>query len=114
MRAAGIPLPAIMICAEDVLNGKPHPSCYLKAASLFDVLVSECLVFEDAAAGIQAGPASGARVIAVNPSASVAAAAHVISEMKYLSATVGEEGIRVTIGDKTEASLQALSASLGH
>lgn len=69
MRAAGIPLPAVTVCAEDVVNGKPDPECYLKAASMLGVSISECLVFEDAAAGIRAGLASGARVIAVNPSA---------------------------------------------
>ena len=70
MNAAGLPLPAVMVCAEDVQNGKPEPDGYLNAASALGVRATDCLVLEDAAAGIRAGNASGARVIAVMPEAS--------------------------------------------
>lgn len=70
MNAAGLPLPAVMVCAEDVQNGKPAPEGYLNAAAELGVRATDCLVLEDAAAGIRAGNASGARVIAVMPEAS--------------------------------------------
>lgn len=63
--AAGLPLPDIMVTAEMVGHGKPDPEGYLLAASLLGVAAGDCLVFEDAPAGIAAGLASGADVVAI-------------------------------------------------
>ncbi|KAF3996378.1 HAD-IA family hydrolase [Glaciimonas immobilis] len=65
LKAAGIPVPAILITADDVAIGKPHPDCYLLAAQKLGVDSSECLVFEDAPVGILAGEAAGAKVMVV-------------------------------------------------
>ncbi|MBT2342379.1 MULTISPECIES: HAD family hydrolase [Pseudomonas] len=65
MEAAGIPRPAVMVTAEDVSDGKPNPACYRLAAERLRVAPQECLVFEDAEAGIQAGDAAGADVMVV-------------------------------------------------
>ncbi len=64
-RAAGLPVPAMMVAAEDVRHGKPDPEGYLKAAALLRVAIGECLVFEDAPAGIAAAQAAGADVVVV-------------------------------------------------
>jgi mannitol-1-/sugar-/sorbitol-6-phosphatase len=71
MEAAGLPLPSVMICAEDVESGKPDPEGYNTAAKMLSVLSSECAVFEDAPAGIRAGVSAGAAVIVINPVGSV-------------------------------------------
>ena len=63
LRLAGIPIPMILITADDVANGKPHPEPYLKAAELLGVDPKECLVIEDAPAGIQSAHAGGMKVI---------------------------------------------------
>ena len=65
LRHAGLPVPGTLICAEDVLHGKPAPDVYLMAAAGLGVPPSECLVVEDAPAGIQAAHAAGMGVIAV-------------------------------------------------
>ncbi|MCM2464500.1 HAD family hydrolase [Pseudomonas sp. CG7] len=65
MEAAGIPRPAVMVTAEDVSDGKPNPACYRLAAERLHVAPQECLVFEDAEAGIRAGEAAGADVLVV-------------------------------------------------
>jgi sugar-phosphatase len=65
MEAAGIPRPAVMVTAEDVSDGKPNPTCYRLAAERLHVAPQECLVFEDAEAGIRAGEAAGADVLVV-------------------------------------------------
>jgi len=65
LSAAGIPIPEKMITADDVERGKPDPEPYLKGAALLGVPASECVVFEDAPAGIRAGKSAGARVIAL-------------------------------------------------
>lgn len=65
LTAAGIPIPEKIITADDVRRGKPDPEPYLKGAALLGLLASECVVFEDAPAGIRAGKSAGARVIAL-------------------------------------------------
>ena len=64
LRAAGLPIPRMMITSSDVTNGKPHPEPFLKAAANLGFTAEDCIVLEDAPAGIRAGKASGARVIA--------------------------------------------------
>jgi sugar-phosphatase len=64
LRAAGLPIPQRMITSNDVANGKPHPEPYSKAATLLGFPPSDCIVIEDAPAGIKAGKAARARVIA--------------------------------------------------
>ena len=64
LRAAGLPAPKKFVTATDVVNGKPHPEPFLKAAKILGVAASDCVVVEDAPAGIRAGKAAGARVIA--------------------------------------------------
>jgi sugar-phosphatase len=65
LKRAGVPLPKVMIAADDVVNGKPHPEPYLKGAELLGVNPAECLVIEDAPAGIRSGHTGGMKVIAL-------------------------------------------------
>ena len=65
LECAGLPIPAVLISAEDVRQGKPHPEGYLEAARRLGVAASQCLVVEDAPAGLQAGRAAGMRVLGV-------------------------------------------------
>lgn len=64
LRAAGLRIPEKLITSSDIVNGKPHPEPYLKAATMLGYAASECVVVEDVPAGIEAGRAAGARVIA--------------------------------------------------
>jgi len=68
--AAGLPQPKHLITASDVLRGKPDPEPYVKGAQILGVPAAECVVLEDAPAGIRAGKAAGARVLAVRTTAS--------------------------------------------
>ena len=63
LRRAGLPVPGVLVCAEDVARGKPSPDAYLLAARSLDVLPGQCLVVEDAPAGVQAARAAGMTVI---------------------------------------------------
>jgi len=65
LQRAGLPIPGVLICAEDVLHGKPSPDVYLLAAAGLGVVPTECLVVEDAPAGIEAARAGGMGVIAL-------------------------------------------------
>jgi len=63
LKAAGFPILPTLITAADILRGKPDPEPYEKAAARLGYSPSECVVVEDAPAGIRAGKAAGARVI---------------------------------------------------
>jgi sugar-phosphatase len=64
IKAAGLPLPKKLITSNDIAHGKPDPEPYLKAASLLGYSAADCVVLEDVPAGIRAGKAAAARVIA--------------------------------------------------
>jgi mannitol-1-/sugar-/sorbitol-6-phosphatase len=63
--AAGLPTPRVLITSSDIKRGKPDPEPYLKGAEVLQVSPEECVVVEDAAAGIRSGKAAGARVLAL-------------------------------------------------
>ncbi|MFJ2567223.1 MULTISPECIES: HAD-IA family hydrolase [unclassified Streptomyces] len=60
--AAGLPLPRVQVYGGDVVQAKPAPECYLKAAAALGLEPSACLVVEDAPVGVAAGKAAGCRV----------------------------------------------------
>jgi len=64
IRAAGLTLPKKLITSNDITHGKPHPEPYLKGAALLGFPAAECIVLEDVPAGVRAGKAAGAKVIA--------------------------------------------------
>ncbi len=61
----GLPLPAVLITANDVKRGKPHPEGYILAATRLNVAPGRCVLVEDAPAGISAAQAAGMRVVAL-------------------------------------------------
>lgn len=65
MAAVGLPVPEILISADDVTRGKPDPQPYLLAARELGVDPERCVVIEDAPAGVTAGKAAGMTVFAV-------------------------------------------------
>ncbi|HFZ8994274.1 TPA: sugar phosphatase [Citrobacter freundii] len=65
-QVAGLPAPEVFVTAERVKRGKPEPDAYLLGARLLGLAPHECVVVEDAPAGILSGLAAGCHVIAVN------------------------------------------------
>lgn len=65
IQIAGLPMPKILITAEDVPNGKPAPDCFLLGAQRLGLEARNCVVFEDAPAGIAAGEAAGTSVVVI-------------------------------------------------
>lgn len=68
MFGAGIPVPECLITAEDVQKSKPSPEPYLLAAERLNMHPGDCVVFEDADAGITSALAAGMRVVVVGSS----------------------------------------------
>lgn len=54
-----------IVTGEMVSHSKPHPECFIKGAEMIDVPASRCVVFEDSIYGVNAGIASGAKVVAL-------------------------------------------------
>lgn len=65
-KIAGLPAPEVFVTAERVKRGKPEPDAYLLGAQLLGLAPQECVVVEDAPAGVLSGLAAGCHVIAVN------------------------------------------------
>ncbi len=63
LRHCGLPVPEVLVTSDDVRHGKPHPEPYLKGAEGLGLLPRECIVIEDAPAGIEAARAAGMKVI---------------------------------------------------
>lgn len=92
MNAAALTVPAIAITAESVTDSKPHPEGFLMAAAALGIAPSDCVVFEDSEAGMQAGLAAGMRVIGVGRHAGAHGATHVIDDLRAVSVrAVGDE-----------------------
>ena len=54
-----------VLTSEDFTASKPAPDCYLLGAKVFGLDIDECVVFEDAINGLQAGMASGIYTIGI-------------------------------------------------
>jgi sugar-phosphatase len=64
--AAGLPMPDVLITADDVSHGKPAPDGFLLGAKRLGMPASDCLVFEDTVAGMRAAEAAGAAVVIIS------------------------------------------------
>lgn len=102
--AAGIPLPAILVAAEDVSRGKPAPDCFRLAAERLGVDARDCLVFEDAPAGISAAEAAGATVVVIS-------ATHHHPLQTPHAAIASYDGLGITVDDRGWVVLAAERAA---
>ena len=94
----GLPAPDVFITADDVTRGKPAPDGYLLAARRLELDPADCVVIEDAPAGIQAGKAAGMRVIAVGTTLAEEAlnlADVVIGQLAKIKLTVSPSEIQI-------------------
>jgi sugar-phosphatase len=92
--AAGLVAPEVLITSELTPRGKPFPDPYLAAASALGVSPADCLVIEDAPAGVQAGLAAGAEVWAVETTHSAAELSVATAVVPDLWAVLERLGLR--------------------
>ncbi|PYX32991.1 MAG: phosphatase [Acidobacteria bacterium] len=93
LRFGGLPVPKVLVTADDVVNGKPHPEPYLKGARLLGVEPTECLVIEDAPAGIQSARAGRMKVVGITstyPESQLSTADAVVRKLSQIQ--VGRDG----------------------
>ncbi|CNF94809.1 sugar phosphatase [Yersinia intermedia] len=98
-RAAGhLPVPEVFITCEQVKHGKPQPDAYLLGAERLGLAPADCIVVEDAPAGILSGLAAGCQVIAVNAPADTPKLDQVdlvLSSLEQINVEVTTNGARV-------------------
>jgi sugar-phosphatase len=69
LRAAGFAIPKHLVSSDDIQRGKPDPEPYLRGAQILGLSAADCVVIEDAPAGIQSGKAARSRVLALRTTA---------------------------------------------
>jgi sugar-phosphatase len=86
-----LPMPRVLITAEDTPRGKPDPAGYRLAAERLGVVPADCLAIEDSTAGVRAARSAGMSVLAVtntHPSSELAEADAVIDSLTSVRLTV--------------------------
>jgi sugar-phosphatase len=102
LQFCGLPVPRVLVTADDVVGGKPHPEPYLKGAEWLGFPPEECLVIEDAPAGIEAARAAGMTVIGITSTYAAGAlglADAVVGKLEQIrvrSNGAGKLGVEVT------------------
>lgn len=90
--AAGLEVPDVVVTAEDVSAGKPHPEPYLAGAARLGLAASTCAVFEDAPAGVRAAHAAGvSTVVGVGGGAAVAGPSVVVRDLRSVAVERGSD-----------------------
>ena len=98
MAEAGVPMPPVVVPAEDVERGKPDPEGYVRASELLGRRPADTVVFEDAPAGIESARAAGAQVVVVGAYDGPAAAGlHRIPDFTAARATVDGDEVVITL-----------------
>ncbi|BEJ48401.1 HAD-IA family hydrolase [Aeromonas dhakensis] len=98
LHSAGLPLPALLVGAEDVEHGKPDPEPYLLAAEHLGLAAADCLVFEDAPAGISSALRAGCRVVQVGGRQRLSPGiSALIQDWRQVSVVVEAEGLQLTL-----------------
>jgi sugar-phosphatase len=99
MAAAGLPLPEVVLTAEDVPRGKPDPAGYLLAAQRLGVPPGRCLVVEDTEVGVAAGRAAGCPVLGVG----AAGADAVVADLSFVRFGAVDGEIALSFADRVAA-----------
>jgi sugar-phosphatase len=92
LRVVGLPVPRVLVTPERLSHGKPDPEGYLLAARELGAQPSDCIVLEDAPAGIEAGRAAGMHVVGITttyPLVELAAHEHAPSIAAWLASRNG-------------------------
>jgi sugar-phosphatase len=83
LAAAGLPLPAVTVTADDVESGKPSPEGYLLAARRLGIRAAQCVVVEDSNNGILAGRAAGvSHVLGIGTAVTDSSADSVVTDLR--------------------------------
>jgi sugar-phosphatase len=100
IESVGLPIPRVLVGADDVVAGKPSPEGYLMAARRLGAAIERCVVFEDTPAGVLAGVAAGATVIGLRTTySSLDEAPRTVSDLRAIRAERIGASIRLVLDE---------------
>jgi mannitol-1-/sugar-/sorbitol-6-phosphatase len=106
--AAHLVPPSVLVTADDVVHGKPHPEPFLEAARRLGVDPRRCLVVEDAPRGLEAARAAGCFTLAVlttTPREALDADA-VVNDLSDVRFQADQDGVRVRLAEQFDDALR--------
>jgi mannitol-1-/sugar-/sorbitol-6-phosphatase len=106
--AARLVPPSVLVTADDVTHGKPHPEPFLEAARRLGADPRRCLVVEDAPKGLEAARAAGCFTLAVvttTPRQALDADA-IVTDLSEVRFDANHEGVRVRLTEQVDGALR--------
>jgi sugar-phosphatase len=95
VRHTHLPMPKVLVCADEIQRGKPDPEGYLIAADRLGHAADGCVVIEDTPPGLEAARAAGMRAIGVSgtyPTEALAIADWTIPHLTALGVARADHG----------------------
>jgi mannitol-1-/sugar-/sorbitol-6-phosphatase len=110
--AAQLVAPSVLVTADDVVHGKPHPEPFLQAARRLGVDPRRCLVVEDAPSGLEAARAAGCFTLAVVTTTprDVLDADAIVTDLSEVLFQVDQDRVRVRLADQFDGALRVAHA----
>jgi sugar-phosphatase len=104
IKAAGLPLPNVIVPVDEIRNGKPEPEGFLRAAERLGVAPEECLAFEDTRPGIEAGLNAGMQVVGLLTTVPPEQLRHrlLIRDFRDVTIQVDGERLKVELRDQSQ------------
>lgn len=103
LAAAGLRVPTVLVTADQIVRGKPDPEGYEIAARRLGFPSANCLVVEDAEAGILAGVAAGGRTLVVGGHRSqTTRPLPRVRDLTEVTVEVSETGLRLRWGTSAD------------
>lgn len=109
MSKVGMEAPPVLVTADDVGIGKPHPAPFLRAAQLLGVSPLDCVVVEDSPAGLSSAQRAGMRAVGVvgtYPAARLRTASAVLTELPRVERAPNSRRLILT---RSESDLTSVS-----
>jgi sugar-phosphatase len=100
LRYTRLPIPRVIVCADEISRGKPDPEGYLIAGARLGFSAADCIVIEDSPAGIQSAHAAGMRALAIGGTYApdqLAAAEAIVARLTDLLVVWDGDEIRIDI-----------------
>jgi mannitol-1-/sugar-/sorbitol-6-phosphatase len=116
LAAVGLPVPEVLVTADDVTFGKPDPEPYRRAAAALGVPVAQCVVVEDAPMGVLAAKRAGMTVLAVtttHPAGALGQADQVFAGMADVSGWLSARGPAERTGAAERTGLDERTGAAG-
>jgi mannitol-1-/sugar-/sorbitol-6-phosphatase len=106
--AAQLVPPSVLVTADDVTHGKPHPEPFLEAARRLRVDPQRCLVVEDAPKGLEAAKAAGCFTLAVVTTTAREAldADAIVTDLSEVRFDVDQDGVRVRLAERFDGAVR--------